>query len=264
MIDIDIDALDPATAARGSRTAKPSVPEKAKMKLEPKEQLQTPQLVKAATRRQNVPSQPAVVDIIDLTQDDDESSDYMLPATSSSAPGWDEPLPDNQSDVDVWARVDIDALAAAWHYTIDVPTQKAEISLADDSGAGVDADQEDAEETLSRTIHKEDFARMEVLGQFNLGFIIARLRHRTSAATSRDSNQGSRSSDAVDLTLDDLFIIDQHASDERYNFETLQATTKMETQKLLRCGLLYPTSIDTYNADDNLSLQPSTTRVDCS
>lgn len=263
MIDIDIDALDPATATRGSRTAKSSVPEKAKMKLEPKEQLQTPQPVKAATRRRNVPSQPAVADIIDLTQDDDESSDYMLPATSSSAPGWDEPLPDNQSDVDIWARVDIDALVAAWHHTIDAPTQKAGVSLADDSGAGVDADQEDAEETLSRTIHKGDFARMEVLGQFNLGFIIARLRHRASAATSRDSNQGSRSSDAVDVTLDDLFIIDQHASDERYNFETLQATTKMETQKLLRCGLLYLTSIDSYNADDNLSLQPSTTRVDC-
>lgn len=49
---------------------------------------------------------------------------------------------------------------------------------------------------------------MIIIGQFNKGFIIAQL-------------------DA------DLFIIDQHASDEIYNFETLQKTTKMQTQNLI-------------------------------
>ena len=44
--------------------------------------------------------------------------------------------------------------------------------------------------------------------QFNLGFIIARLN-------------------------DDLFIIDQHATDEKYNFETLQRDTVMQGQKLI-------------------------------
>lgn len=47
----------------------------------------------------------------------------------------------------------------------------------------------------------------EILGQFNLGFIITRLN-------------------------DDLFIVDQHASDEKYNFETLQRTTEMQSQQL--------------------------------
>lgn len=49
---------------------------------------------------------------------------------------------------------------------------------------------------------------MKIIGQFNLGFIIARLGN-------------------------DLFIIDQHASDEKYNFETLQRTTSLKSQKLV-------------------------------
>jgi DNA mismatch repair protein PMS2 len=44
-----------------------------------------------------------------------------------------------------------------------------------------------AEQELQRVFRKSDFVRMEVLGQFNLGFILARLGQ-------------------------DLFIVDQHAS----------------------------------------------------
>jgi DNA mismatch repair protein PMS2 len=50
--------------------------------------------------------------------------------------------------------------------------------------------------------------QMSIVGQFNLGFIITKL-------------------DA------DLFIVDQHATDEKYNFETLQKTTKIISQKLV-------------------------------
>ncbi|KNC82319.1 hypothetical protein SARC_05411, partial [Sphaeroforma arctica JP610] len=70
-----------------------------------------------------------------------------------------------------------------------------------------------AEAELERQITKEDFVKMEVLGQFNLGFIIARLRN-------------------------DLFIIDQHATDEIYNFETLQTTTKLQSQPMVVPKLL--------------------------
>ena len=49
---------------------------------------------------------------------------------------------------------------------------------------------------------------MSIIGQFNLGFIIARL-------------QG------------DLFIVDQHATDEKYRFEKLSKETKIKTQKLI-------------------------------
>ncbi|KAH8401645.1 hypothetical protein KR009_007157 [Drosophila setifemur] len=64
-----------------------------------------------------------------------------------------------------------------------------------------------AEAELQREIGKEDFSRMDIIGQFNLGFIIVKLE-------------------------DDLFIVDQHATDEKYNFETLQRNTQLEYQRL--------------------------------
>jgi DNA mismatch repair protein PMS2 len=73
------------------------------------------------------------------------------------------------------------------------------------TGAGTDR----AEEELKRVFKKEQFNAMEVIGQFNLGFIIAKLD-------------------------DDLFIIDQHASDEKHTFENLQRTTKFHKQRLIR------------------------------
>ena len=65
-----------------------------------------------------------------------------------------------------------------------------------------------AERELELVFDKGDFKRMSVVGQFNLGFIIARLG-------------------------DDLFIVDQHASDEISNFEKLQQTTVLNRQPLL-------------------------------
>ncbi|CAM8924789.1 unnamed protein product [Rhodiola kirilowii] len=62
---------------------------------------------------------------------------------------------------------------------------------------------------LERLFRKEDFGRMQVIGQFNLGFIIARLD-------------------------EDLFIVDQHAADEKYNYERLAQTTILNQQPLLR------------------------------
>jgi DNA mismatch repair protein PMS2 len=72
-----------------------------------------------------------------------------------------------------------------------------------------------AEEKLSLKISKSDFARMKIIGQFNLGFIIA---VREASLPSDD---------------DELFIIDQHASDEKFNFERLQATTTLQSQRLV-------------------------------
>ena len=66
------------------------------------------------------------------------------------------------------------------------------------------------EALLTRTVHKSDFTRMSqrVVGQFNLGFILTRLR-------------------------DDVFIIDQHATDEKYRYELLRRTTQVQTQRLI-------------------------------
>ncbi|XP_062594363.1 mismatch repair endonuclease PMS2-like [Saccostrea cucullata] len=66
-----------------------------------------------------------------------------------------------------------------------------------------------AEEELQREISKSMFKEMDILGQFNLGFIIVKLNN-------------------------DLFIVDQHATDEKYNFEMFQRHTVIQSQKLIQ------------------------------
>lgn len=50
---------------------------------------------------------------------------------------------------------------------------------------------------------------MEVIGQFNNAFIFTKLN-------------------------DEMFMIDQHASDEKYNFERFKQRAQIMTQKLIR------------------------------
>lgn len=88
------------------------------------------------------------------------------------------------------------------------------------AGASIDQDDAKAEATLARVVSKADFEAMRVVGQFNLGFIIAR---RTVAADDSGAN-----------AQDDLFIVDQHASDEKYNFEKLQRHTVIQSQRLIQ------------------------------
>ncbi|ELT88556.1 hypothetical protein CAPTEDRAFT_218769 [Capitella teleta] len=90
-------------------------------------------------------------------------------------------------------------------------------------------DNQSAEEELRREIKKESFCAMEILGQFNLGFVIARL------------NQ-------------DLFIIDQHASDEKYNFEMLQKHTVLSSQRLVCPQILPLTAANEVILMDNLDI----------
>lgn len=82
---------------------------------------------------------------------------------------------------------------------------------------------ETEEERLSLTVMKDDFSRMQISGQFNLGFILA----------VRPSSR-SPAPDTSRSTSDELFIIDQHASDEKFNFERLQAETVVGNQRLVR------------------------------
>ncbi|KAL9582719.1 MAG: hypothetical protein Q9212_003140, partial [Teloschistes hypoglaucus] len=86
--------------------------------------------------------------------------------------------------------------------------------------------EEIAEQTLDLTILKDDFFRMRIIGQFNLGFILA-VRPSTSTAAG-----------------DELFIIDQHASDEKYNFERLQATIVIQNQRLVKPKILDLTAVE--------------------
>ncbi|XP_071427673.1 mismatch repair endonuclease PMS2 isoform X2 [Pithys albifrons albifrons] len=86
-----------------------------------------------------------------------------------------------------------------------------------------------AEDELRKEISKEMFAKMEIIGQFNLGFIIAKLNS-------------------------DLFIIDQHATDEKYNFEMLQQHTALQGQKLIVPQNLNLTAVNETVLIENLEI----------
>ncbi|KAG9997530.1 DNA mismatch repair protein MutL, partial [Aureobasidium melanogenum] len=89
-----------------------------------------------------------------------------------------------------------------------------------------DIEQADAEARLSLTVSKSDFGQMDIIGQFNLGFILA---VRPPSETVKSS---------------DLFIIDQHAADEKYNFERFTDTLTLEPQRLAQPKQLELTAIE--------------------
>lgn len=107
--------------------------------------------------------------------------------------------------------------------------------------AGSTIDSETAEELLSLTLNKSDFASMKIIGQFNLGFILA---SRSGISTKSTSSGNS--------AADNLFIIDQHASDEKFNFERLQATTIVQSQRLVHPKPLELTAVEEEIVIENL------------
>lgn len=104
----------------------------------------------------------------------------------------------------------------------------------------------DAEEKLSLAISKSDFGKMKIVGQFNLGFILA-VRPGKADPEQDDSETGAAA--AAD---DELFIIDQHATDEKYNFERLQASTVVQSQRLVQPKTLELTAIEEEIIKENL------------
>jgi DNA mismatch repair protein PMS2 len=92
---------------------------------------------------------------------------------------------------------------------------------------------ESEEERLALTVSKHDFASMHIVGQFNLGFILAVRPPATSPGGSTNATKS-----------DELFIIDQHASDEKFNFERLQADTVVNNQRLVRPLVLDLTAVE--------------------
>nr|XP_048292747.1 mismatch repair endonuclease PMS2 isoform X2 [Myodes glareolus]XP_048292748.1 mismatch repair endonuclease PMS2 isoform X2 [Myodes glareolus]XP_048292749.1 mismatch repair endonuclease PMS2 isoform X2 [Myodes glareolus] len=86
-----------------------------------------------------------------------------------------------------------------------------------------------AEDELRKEISKSMFAEMEILGQFNLGFIITKLK-------------------------EDLFLVDQHAADEKYNFEMLQQHTVLQMQRLITPQTLNLTAVNEAVLIENLEI----------
>ncbi|KAI9440372.1 hypothetical protein H4582DRAFT_1936437 [Lactarius indigo] len=136
---------------------------------------------------------------------------------------------------------DLERTTNAWTAYLErrtTPTPQPVPRSSDLEHADLAADNENATATLARVLSKADFGSMHVVGQFNRGFIVARLRK----------------TDVAGATNDDLFIVDQHAADEKYNFETLQATTRLESQRLFTPRVLELTAADELVALENMSV----------
>ncbi|ODV59577.1 ATP-binding mismatch repair protein ASCRUDRAFT_81886 [Ascoidea rubescens DSM 1968] len=91
-------------------------------------------------------------------------------------------------------------------------------------------EQETTEEQLTLKVNKKDFLEMKIVGQFNLGFILATSKH------------------------ENLFIIDQHASDEKFNFEQLRKNTKFQRQRLISPINVELAIIDEMIVKDNIEM----------
>ncbi|CAF0745405.1 unnamed protein product [Didymodactylos carnosus] len=119
-----------------------------------------------------------------------------------------EPTVRSYKTVEMTVKFDFEKLKRRWEMKQNkknnaqpAPSNfEAKISVEDNQAAEIE---------LQRQIDKTDFKIMNIIGQFNLGFIITCLDRKN------------------------LFIIDQHAADEIYNFHMLQETTQFEYQKLL-------------------------------
>jgi len=115
---------------------------------------------------------------------------------------------------------------------IERQSQNLEDLLRQSEGAmeGLDSaptsNQLDPEERLTLTVTKSDFQHMRIIGQFNLGFILA-VRPPTAGSPKPE-----------------LFIIDQHASDEKYNFERFSASTVLVSQRLVHPHPLQLTAVE--------------------
>ncbi|KAI0067480.1 DNA mismatch repair protein MutL [Artomyces pyxidatus] len=216
------------------------------------------------------PAVPDNQDVIDLTEEGDDDipmetrapldhSSSLVPETShgSSKAVQMEILRTDSTEL-TSAVFDIDRVTRAWR-GLHERLSRSQVALASEpspsamhalrSKAGVTTSDADvAGEALTRVLHKDDFHAMEVIGQFNLGFIITRLQK--PCGTAGDPSRGVGS---LDLN-DDLFIVDQHAADEKYNFETLQQTTKIESQRLYRPRVLELTAADELVAIDNIDI----------
>lgn len=101
------------------------------------------------------------------------------------------------------------------------------------------------EDRLSLAVAKEDFVRMRIIGQFNLGFILA-IRPAPLKISPVDHGKAENN--------DEVFIIDQHASDEKYNFERLQSETTVQNQPLVVPRSLDLTAIEEEIITENLNV----------
>lgn len=89
-------------------------------------------------------------------------------------------------------------------------------------------------EPIADSLCRDDLLAMEVIGQFNCGFILTRLLR----------NEGGSSSL--------LYIVDQHAADERFRLETLEHSENFSVQRLLMPKRFFLSATDALFVQDHL------------
>ncbi|EKG14284.1 DNA mismatch repair protein [Macrophomina phaseolina MS6] len=140
----------------------------------------------------------------------------------------------------------LETSVAKIEHTLSQLTEQLEVfarySGADGDMPGSNTDQS-PEERLSLTVSKSDFGRMRIIGQFNLGFILA-VRPGSDVLSKSTTNPTSTPAPCTVSNADELFIIDQHASDEKINFERLTNTTILAPQRLVHPHTLDLTAIE--------------------
>uniref|UniRef100_A0A7S0TCU6 MutL C-terminal dimerisation domain-containing protein n=1 Tax=Elphidium margaritaceum TaxID=933848 RepID=A0A7S0TCU6_9EUKA len=118
-------------------------------------------------------------------------------------------------------QIDMDSKSVSSSATTDatqcVKTDPVKINTnSDEDEEAMDNDDDEKEEDesdlslakLQRVFNKNDALKLQIIGQFNKGFIISQLKH-------------------------DMFIIDQHATDEKHRFEDLMKHHRIKSQPLL-------------------------------
>ena len=124
------------------------------------------------------------------------------------------------------ARAHIDWNCAVAPARLHASSVFATLAVQSRAGHGhrtVQIDRRPGGDVPTAALAKTDFSAMEALGQFNLGFLVCRLG-------------------------DHLFLVDQHAADEKFRYEALWRDTRVDTQPLLA-----PLSLD-LGATEELAL----------
>jgi len=129
-------------------------------------------------------------------------------------------------------------------------------------------DQASAHECLARNVPKDKFARMKILGQFNDAFIIVRHDRYTqdvkdeknkqkkdildNSLAAHNENKNPHGRYRGELISSDIFVLDQHATDEKYNYETLRAKTVLARQRLVLPMTLDLGTLDEHTLSGNM------------
>ncbi|KAJ3130377.1 Mismatch repair endonuclease pms2 [Nowakowskiella sp. JEL0407] len=148
--------------------------------------------------------------IVDLTAELAKKPSWM---DFSRKPNSEKKRDENYSTHSLTSTVELDLTKiekSCSRYAEQKRNSKRQSTIEKEFKEGINPDtNEAAERELDRFLSKDDFRKMYIIGQFNLGFIVAKLGQ-------------------------DLFVIDQHASDEKWNYELLNKTYKVQVQPLIR------------------------------